>query len=301
VVITAIAVSGAAWPASATASLLPVQTSKGTVNLTIGSTDSGDTTVYTVQFTGPITDHGWSHTGTLTAIGSTWRWTASMANLPFLSVSTGDGKISGTCAGASQAASVDETVAGDGPLLDVDFGCVLSRLGGTPWEITLHTLIKQGLAGGSTWTGTYVEDDVASPGADPSGSATFGQVQLGTYTSEGTPQYGPLRFSGQIDIGGTLYRGDLVSGVSDYVRSIDIPPLAVSGSSNGLDVSGTCSGLYDETVAQADVQSYEFTCSLAVGQAAPVTVSLKSVFDRGVGACAFRDCWGDSEGYYVGG
>lgn len=278
-----------------------MQTSNGTVDLSVGSADAGDTTVYTVHFRGPITDHGWSYNGTLTATGSTSRWTGSLDNLPFMSISSADGSISGTCAAASNAAEDESLVTSPSTALDMDFGCVLSRNGGTPWAITLHSVLTQGISGGPTWTGNYVEDDTATPQVNAPGSLTYGEVQMGDGSSDGYPEYGPLRFSGQIDIGGTLYRGDLVSGISDPIASSDVPPLAVSGSSNGLDVSGTCSGVHDESLAQADVDSYEFSCSLAVGAAGPVTVSLRSVFVTSTGACAFRDCWGDSEGYFVSG
>lgn len=288
------------WPTAASASLLPVQTSKGTVDLTVGSADNGTTSVYTVHFRGPITDHGWTHTGTLTAIGYSWPWTASMANMPILDASTGDGKVTGTCAGISQAAAVDETVSGDGPVLDVTFGCVLSRNGSTPWEVSLQSVISQAQSVGP-WTGIYVEDDTATPQVNQ-GSLTYGDVQFGYESADGAQRLGPLRFSGQIDIGGALYRGDLASGLSDWVTSDDLPPVAVSGSSNGMTVSGTCSGIYDETSAQAGLPSYEFDCSLAVGPAAPVAVSLKSVFDGGTGgACSYRDCWGDEAGYFTAG
>lgn len=299
VVAAVVVTSGAMSSVSAMASTVSAQANKGTVDLSVGTADAGETSVYTVHFRGPISDHGWSHTGTLTAVGSTWSWAGSMSNIPILSVSSDDGTVSGTCGTVSQAASVDEALIGDGPALDLDFGCVLSRSGSTPWEITLQSAVTQ-LTAGAPWTGSYVEGDTATTQVNTR-SLTYGEVQLGDSSGEGYPQYGPLRFSGQIDIGGNLYRGDLVSGVSDPVASNDIPPLAVSGSSNGVTVSGTCAGTYDETSAQADVSSYEFSCTLAAGNAAPVTVSLNAVFTTGTGACSYRDCWGDSEGYFTSG
>lgn len=272
------------------------QGSQGSVDLTVTSDADGVSSDYTVNFRGRITDHGWAHSGTLTGTGSTWLWTASMDSTPILSMSSEDGTVSGKCVGSSETA--DDVTSG---ALPMTFGCVLSHAGGTPWQITLQSVLTQDTSAAATWTGSYLENDVATPQASLDGALSYGDVQIGNASSFGELQYGPLRFSGQIDIGGVLYTGDLVSGMSGYVASNDVPPLAVSGSSNGMDVTGTCSGAYDGTLGQAGVASYEFTCSLAVGTAAPVTVPLKTVLLTGTGGCSYRDCWGDSAGYFVAG
>jgi hypothetical protein len=293
VVAIATASGGTYAAAAATAS---VQVSQGAVDLTRSSGDNGESTVYTVNFHGWVTDHGWSHTGTLTGVGSTWAWAAGMGSTPILSMSSDDNTISGRCAGSSD--TIDEVATG---ALHMDFGCVLSRNGGTPWQITLESALIQDLNDAAIWTGRYDENDVATPQANLRGTLSYGGVQLGDASGLGYFQWGPLRFSGQINIGGTLYRGDLVSGMSDPTASNDVPPLAVSGSSNGLDVTGTCSGAFDQTVGQVADGFYEFTCNLAVGSAAPATVSLKTALVSGTGACSYRDCWGDHAGHFTAG
>ena len=294
VVVAAATFAGGTVVAPVEAASASGQFSQGSVQLTVGSADAGESSVYTVTFDGPISDHGWTHTGTLTAVGSTWSWTASMTTTPILSVSSDDGTVTGTCAGSSNSVDVLPTAA-----LDMTFGCVLSRSNSTPWQVTLRSTLQQDVNGAPTWSGDYAESDVATPSVNVDGALSYGDVQFGDVTGDGVLQYGPLRLSGQITIGGTQYRGDLVSGVSDPVTDGTVPPLAVSGSANGVDVSGTCTGAYDDVLAQAGVSSYEFTCTLAVGSAAPVQVPLKTVFVGGTGACSYRDCWGDSWGYFT--
>lgn len=287
------AAGGGLFAASASAVSTSGQLSKGMVDLSRVTGDDGESSVYTVHFRGPISDHGWAYNGQLTAVGATWSWTASLSSTPILSVTPDDGTVTGTCAGASDTADLVTTSA-----FDMTFGCVLSRSGSTPWQITLRAALSQDATDPALWTGDYVESETTSQVNVP-GDLTYGEAQLGNRSSVGYPSYGPLRLSGQISIGGTLYRGDLVSGTSDFIASNDIPPLSISGSGNGVTVSGTCSGTYDETLAQAGLSSYDFSCSLAVGGAPPAAVSFKTVFTSGTGTCSYRDCWGDSAGYFT--
>ena len=296
VVLVVVTGSGSAFASIGVGSSGSVSASKGTVDLTTSTADDGESRVYTVHFRGPVTDHGWSYSGTLTGTGSTFAWSASMDSTPVLSVTSDDGTVAGRCVGGSGTA--DEVTAS---ALHMKFGCVLSRNGSTPWQIALDSVLTQDTNAGSTWTGSYLEKDTGLPRVTAGQSVSQGEVQLGDETGDGYLTYGPLRLSGQIDIGGILYSGDLVSGTSEPVQSSDIPPLAMSGSSNGMTVTGTCSGTYDsQVVGQTGVaSSYELDCSLAVGSAAPAAVTLKTVFVTGTGGCSYRDCWGDSSGYYM--
>src|SRR5436309_1569595 len=87
VIVAVVTVSGGTYPA--VASTVAAQASKGAVAVTVSS--DSYTSNYTVHFRGPITDHGWSYSGTLTGVGSTWAYAASMNNTPILSMTSDDG------------------------------------------------------------------------------------------------------------------------------------------------------------------------------------------------------------------
>ena len=270
----------------------------GTVGLTLTTDSATLTRNAAVTFRGQVVGHGWTYVGTLAGTGKTWSYNSSLANLPILSMTSGDGTVAGTCVGSSETA--DQTT---NAVIDMSFGCVLSRNGGTPWEVVLDSALQQLNASGyddGTWSGTYGQATAPTPLVNAGHTPTYGQIQLGDAESGGAIQYGPLRFSGQIAIGASLFRGDLVSGTSAWVQSSDIPPVAVSGSSDGQTVSGTCSGTPDDVLGQGSSGDL-FTCSLSVGSAAPVTVLLNSVYTGRFGGCSYRDCWGDSAGLFTAG
>jgi len=310
-IVAVVTVLGGTYPAAA--STASAQASKGSVDLTISTGCCWSD--YTVHFRGPISDHGWSYSGTLTGVGTTSVWTATMDETPILSMTSDDGTVSGNCAGntvgtdevaqAADIANVTEApavteIGGEvsTAAIEMDFGCVLSRNGGTPWQISLHSTITQDTSAGATWTGSYAETDVATPQVNVKGALTYGDVQLGWFSPSGALQYGPLRFSGQIAIGATLYRGDLVSDLNNPVTALPggyVPPLAVSGSSNGVNVSGTCNAVYNAAAL------YDLVCTLAVDSAAPVTVSLQPTYVTSIRGQSYRDGWGDDAGYFVSG
>lgn len=270
--------------------------SAGTVTLVRGVDPATTDANFTVNFQGRISDHGWSYVGTLSGTGTTWGYSGGVTQPPYLSMTSADGSVSGWCAGDSETGGL--VAAGT---LDIEFRCVLSRDGGTPWETALDATTQQvaSATSQSSWSGRYVGASVTAPevAADGSPSSTYGEVQLGSQENGDAIAYGPLRFSGQIAIGSTLYRGDLVSATSAFVASSVIPPLPVSGTSNGVTVTGTCTGTPNETASNV-APTYSFTCSLAAGTAPAVTVTLIGVFPVSANACSFRDCWSDEAGWF---
>lgn len=274
----------------------------GTVTLTRSLNLTTQNADFALTFQGRVTDHGWSYVGTLTGTGSTWGYGGEVSQPPYLAMTSGDGSVSGWCSGGSETGVLGaDTLNMATP--DMEFQCVLARNGGTPWAIKLDAVAQQPAAiYQDTWSGRYVEADVTTQEAGADGNPTYGQVQLGSQTSDGAGiSYGPLRFSGQIALGSFIYQGDLVSGTSAYVQSSDIPPLSVSGTSRGVTVTGTCTGSPDPTISNVtpSYDFYDFSCSLAAGTAPTVTVALRGVFDTSAGACSFRDCWGDEEGWFT--
>jgi hypothetical protein len=107
-----------------------------------------------------------------------------------------------------------------------------------------------------------------------------------------------LRLSGQIMIGSTRYRGDLVSDTGPYGFGVSIPDMTVSGSANGLTLSGDCSGVVDSVLSQVK-WTLDFTCQLSVNTATPVTVQLQTTYTGGGGRCNGRQCWSDYAGYFT--
>lgn len=265
---------------------------RGTVTVTQSVDSSTGNANTSVTFAGDISGHGWRYTGTLTGSGETWAYDGWIGVIPTLSMTSADGSISGRCGAGSETAGEIPSV-----LVDLTFGCVLARNGGIPWEVHLVSEVKQRSVG-DPWSGHYVQAEPAASQVELPGGQTYGEVQLGDQSSPGVFEDGPLRFSGQIQIGPQLYRGDLVSNISGPITEGGVPPLTVTGSSNGLEVTGTCSGDLSYPLDEV-VSAYDFTCSLSIGSDAPVVVSLVAVFTNSAGGCSFRDCWGDQAGYFT--
>ena len=265
---------------------------RGTVTLTQSVDPSTGNANTSVTFVGDLSGHGWRYAGTLTGSGQTFGYDGWIGVIPTLSMTSADGSISGRCGASSETA-------GDVPsvLVDLTFGCVLARNGGIPWEVHLVSEVKQRSVA-DPWSGHYVQAEPAVSQVGLAAGQTYGEVQLGNQSYPGVFEYGPLRLSGQIQIGAQLFRGDLVSDISGPITEGGVPPLTVTGSSDGLKVTGTCGG--DVSYPLDEVASaYDFTCSLSIGSDAPVAVRLVAVFTNSTGGCSFRDCWGDQAGYFT--
>ena len=279
------------------------QVSNGTVTIvrTIVSDQQYD---YSVAFDGPLNVHGWSHTGRLAGTSQAFLWEVFDQTIPNFDVSTDDGRVTGQCGGGMGNTVDDTTGLGLGVTPNsYGFDCVLSLDGGTPWQINIDTSTQE-TDGPSTVTfsGTYnvVDTETASlVGLDE--DVTYGDAQLTEYTDDGGGvQWGPLRLSGQLMIGSTRYEGDLVSDIGPYVYSSPMPPMNMSGSANGMTVSGSCANTPNGPVSSVIGQvewTFDFNCQLAVNGGAPNTVHVRTVFNGGGGRCSGRQCWSDYKGY----
>ncbi|MDQ1696091.1 MAG: hypothetical protein QOJ03_1444, partial [Frankiaceae bacterium] len=253
--------AGAAASNAAPVSVHPksIQVSRGDVTITRTSVSDAQEVDYTVSFVGPLKVHGWSHTGALTGTSSAVIWETFTDNIPNFDVATADRVVTGQCAGGPDNPVDDTTTVDLSDARDLlnrhgySFDCVLSHDGGTPWQVIIKAQTQQSeLSPDSTrFSGTYSVTDAETSVVGLDENVTYGDAQLTEYTDDGGGvQWGPLRLSGQIMIGTTRYRGDLVTDTGPYVFGGSIPDMTVSGSANGLTVSGDCSGVIDGVLSQ---------------------------------------------------
>lgn len=298
VVSTSAAMGGA--PVSVNPSARQVSTGSVTIVRTIISDQEFD---YSVAFDGPLNVHGWSHTGRLSGTSGAYLWEAFDQTIPNFDVSTDDGRVTGQCGGALRNTLDDATTLGTGLTPShYEFDCVLSQDGGTPWQITIRTDTQESDTPSTvTFAGTYKVVDTASSYVGIDEDVTYGDAQLTEYTDDGGGvQWGPLRFSGQLMIGSTRYEGDLVSDVGPYVYAMPMPPMNMTGSANGLTVSGSCANTPDgpvTTVIGHAEWAFDFNCQLSINGGSPNTVLWRTTFTGGGGRCSGRQCWSDYKGY----
>lgn len=282
-----------------------VQVSRGSVSI-VATKVTAQQTNFQVSFTGPLAVHGWTHNGTLRGTSTAYNWEVFDRTIPRFPVATGDGVVKGGCGGTPDDPVDSNTGVAASEVTDVHgyaFGCVLGHNGGPRWHVDIGTTLKEQVVGATTTrlTGTYRVVDARSSLVGIQQDVTYGDFQLTTYTDDGGGvQWGPLLFSGQLVIGSTRYVGDLASDVGPYVYSLPMPEMTVAGSSNGLHVTGQCTGAFDATLSQVTT-TYDFTCRLQVNAGPVVTVPLRGLVTHGSGRCLSRQCWRDEMGYFIAG
>lgn len=319
---------GAVSAAPVSVSPAAVRVSSGSVSI-VQTVDAAGNANYAVTFTGTVGGHGWTYSGTLSGL-SQQPFSEYSPNgpwvIPNFPVSSSNGRITGFCGarpgdsldGVNLIAASSPVAPGSvGPVPQEVFDCVLSRDGGTPWAITLDTLLANSStdAGATTASGSFRGVEAASSlVAVP--STTFGDVQLTTHyicCGTGSLVFESLVFSGQIDLGSTVYHGDLVStgtATEGTPGAWTMNPITMSGTGPHEQVTGECSGTLNQSATglvvstATDASPDDFTCNLSLNGAAPVTVTLHAYLLGGESRVApnpdFDSGWSDDSGTFTG-
>jgi hypothetical protein len=323
--ITTAAAVGIALPADASpASIHPetVKLSHGLASVVISNGIGADVTdvvtgdgrmTYDITLTGSFAVHDWTYSGRLRGESQSATFNASLGEIEPFTLDSDDGTVHGDCGGSrteDEVTAVNPTATNAG---DFTFDCVFTRNGGTPWQIVLRA--QTVLSGASTsnlivtesYTGVFDASEVDSAFTDDGTQQTYGDVQFAeSWDRYDGDRCGPLRLSGRLQIGSVAYTGDLVSEVTDFFFAASCPPLTITGSSNGVDVTGTCQPVPEaRDVVESNTglftrEVWDISCHLATNGGEQVAVPLRATFtsmaNRGNG---WTYGWSDLSGYYT--